>query len=170
MRPSESGGTTDRRTNMDRRGKGSKNCVPPEQHSQVHVEAHASSWGRLAGTTRFPRIRRCPVGPVQARDKTNVLVFRLLSPLKAGRPLPARPRTLRALCAGSTSLRCAAGARLRTPGPARLGCAPAPGARGQVGNMRTGDMRSLRASCRKQENRSREEPPRAMPKTGEQEA
>ena len=38
----------------------------------------------------------------------------------------------------------AGGARLRTPGPARLGCAPAPGARGQVGNMRTGGMRDFR--------------------------
>ena len=38
----------------------------------------------------------------------------------------------------------AGGARLRTPGPARLGCAPAPGARGQVGNMRTGGVRDFR--------------------------
>ena len=61
--------------------------------------------------------------------------------------------------------------RPSTPGPAPcawppcLGCAPAPGARGQVGNKRTGGVRSLRAPCRKQENRSGGEPPRAVPKT-----
>ena len=83
-------------------------------------------------------MRRCPVGPVgpvgpvQARDKTTVLVCRLSSPLKAGRPLPPRPphapRPLRGLGVSALRRRCPAphtrpralGGAHRSPG-ARMG-------------------------------------------------
>ena len=115
-------------------------------------------------------MRRCPVGPVgpvQARDKTNVLVCRLLSPLKAGRPLPARPRTRRVLCAGSAALRrvfvtcfvsscCVAGTRPRLRVAARLGtnfgrpaaCGPLGRHRRRQGGSRLVPAAILVDSCR----------------------
>ena len=58
----------------------------------------------------------------------------------------------------------------QAPGPAHMGCAPAPGARGQVGKLRTGGMGGLRAQCRKQENGRRQGLRAPGRETGEQEA